>query len=122
MMHILVVDDNEDIVDLLKNLLESGGYEVSSAKSGEECLNLMSQQSYDIVLLDLTMPQISGLDVVQKLHDSGDLDKNKVILFTAASISDEEIEKCIKMGVKSCLRKPLDPGTLFETVSDVSMQ
>ena len=121
MMHILVVDDNKDIVELLQSLLESGGYEVESAMGGEECLDLISNKQFDIILLDITMPGFSGLDVVQSLKDSGKLDSNNVILFTAASISDEEIEKWTNVGVKACLRKPFDPGVLFEAISNVSM-
>jgi CheY-like chemotaxis protein len=121
-VRILVVDDNKDIVELLKSLLESVEYEVTSAQNGKECLNLISKETFDIILLDITMPEVSGLDVVQNLHDSGNLEKNKVILFTAASISDTEIEKWIKMGVRACLRKPFGPELLFETVSNVNMQ
>ena len=119
-MKILVVDDNEDIVELMKSLLESGGYDINTTTSGKECLNLILKEKFDIVLLDVTMPEFSGLDVIQSLKDSGNLDKNKIILFTAASISDDEIEKWIKMGVKNCLRKPFDPSTLFEAINIVS--
>ena len=63
-----------------------------------------------------------GLDVVKELHESGNLEKNNVILFTAASISDDEIEKWRQLGVKDFLRKPFDPSALFEAVSNVSTQ
>ncbi len=119
-MHILVVDDNEEILDLLKNLLESGDFDVTVTKSGKESLNLIKRKNFDIVLLDITMPEFSGLDVVKSLNESGDLAKNKIILFTAASISDTEIEKWIKIGVKQCLKKPFEPGALFEAISNVS--
>ena len=121
-MHILVVDDTPDIVDLMKTMLESGGYEVTGAQGGKECLDLLGKEAFDIILLDVTMPEVSGLDVVKELHESGNLEKNNVILFTAASISDDEIEKWRQLGVKDCLRKPFDPGALFEAVSNVSTQ
>lgn len=121
-MNVLVVDDNKDIVELLKSLLESGGYDVSTSQSGKESLDLIRKEEYDIILLDVTMPEFSGFDVVQNLKNSGELEKNKIILFTAASISDAEIEKWIQFGVKDCLRKPFEPTVLFEAVSNVSMQ
>ena len=122
MMEILVVDDNDDITGLLNDLLESGGYDVTSINNGKDALNLILKNSYDVILLDVTMPEFSGLDVIQSLKNSGDLEKNKVILFTAASISDQEIQNWIDMGVKNCLRKPFDPGMLFESISNVTIQ
>jgi len=121
-MYIFVVDDNKDIVELLKNILESSGYDVSTSTSGKESLDLIKHKNFDIVLLDITMPEFSGLDIVQSLKDSGDLEKNKIILFTAASISDEEIKKWKEFGVQDCLRKPFDPSVLFETLTNVSMK
>ena len=121
-MHILVVDDNPDIVELMQSLLESGGYDVSTTTGGNSCLEILSKEEFDVVLLDITMPDVSGFDVVQKLNDSNRLEKNKIILFTAASISDSELDKWKEIGVKACLRKPFDPATLFQIISDVSMQ
>ena len=121
-MHILVVDDNPDIVELMQSLLESGGYDVSTTSGGNSCLEILSKEEFDIILLDITMPDVSGFDVVQKLNDLKRLEKNKVILFTAASISDSELDKWKEIGVKACLRKPFDPGTLFQIISDVSMK
>lgn len=121
-MQILVIDDNNDIVELLKTLLESVGYDVSTSNSGKESLDLIRKEEYEIVLLDITMPDFSGLDVIQSLKDSGDLEKNKIILFTAAAISDAEIKKWKEFGIKDCLRKPFDPALLFETITNVSMQ
>jgi len=116
---VLVVDDNQDILELLKSLLEMGGYDPIIIASGKEGLNLILKEKFDIVLLDITMPEFSGFDVVQSLSDSGDLSSNIIILFTAASISDNEIEKWIKLGVKGFLRKPFDPETLFATINRV---
>ncbi len=120
-MKILVVDDNDDITGLLKDLLQSGGYGVTTVNNGKDALNLIVNDGFDLILLDVTMPEFSGLDVVQSMKNSGDMEKNKVILFTAASISDKDIQDWVAMGVKSCLRKPFDPGMLFETISEVTM-
>ena len=121
-MNILVVDDNDDITGLLHDLLESGGYDVTTVNNGKDALNLILKENFDVILLDVTMPEFSGLDVIQSMKNSGDLEKNKVILFTAASIADQEIQDWISMGVKDCLRKPFDPGMLFESISNVTTQ
>ena len=121
-VNILVVDDNDDITGLLNDLLESGGYDVTPVNNGKDALDLILKETFDVILLDVTMPEFSGLDVIKSLKNSGDLEKNKVILFTAASIADQEIQDWIKMGVKDCLRKPFDPGMLFESISNVTIQ
>lgn len=118
-MKVLVVDDNQDILELLKSLLEMGGYDPIIIASGKEGLNLILKEKFDIVLLDITMPEFSGFDIVQSLKDSGNLENNIIILFTAASISDAEIEKWMNLGVKGFLRKPFDPEMLFETINKV---
>ena len=121
-MNILVVDDNDDITALLSDLLESGGYDVTPINNGKDALNLILKETFDVILLDVTMPEFSGLDVIKSMKNSGDLEKNKVILFTAADISDKDIREWIDMGVKNCLRKPFDPSILFESISNVITQ
>ena len=79
-MKILIVDDNQDILDLLKSLLESGGYDPITIASGKEGLDLILKEKFDIILLDITIPDFSGFDIVQSLKDSGDLEKNSVIV------------------------------------------
>jgi len=119
-MQVLIVDDNREIIELMQTLLDAGGYEVHTSTSGKECLDLILKEKFDVILLDITMPKFSGFDVVQSLKDTNNLDKNNVILFTAASIPDEEIEKWVKMGVKGYLRKPFEPRELFEAIIEVS--
>jgi YesN/AraC family two-component response regulator len=55
-------------------------------------LNFILKETFDVILFDVTMPEFSGLDVIQNMKNSGDLEKNKVILFAVISISDQEIQ------------------------------
>jgi CheY-like chemotaxis protein len=64
-----------------------------SANNGEDVLSLILKETFDVILLDLIMPKFGGMDVIQSLKDSGDLEKNKVILFTALSVFDQDIQK-----------------------------
>ena len=90
-MNKLVVDDNDDITRPLTDLLESERYNVTSANNGMDALGLILKETFDVIILDLTMPEFNGLDVIQSLKDSGDLEKNKVILLAAASVFAQEI-------------------------------
>ncbi len=65
------------------------------------------------------MPEFSGFSVVDKLAADNKLVTNKILFFTAASVTDSELEKWYKLGVKGCLRKPVDPNTLFEKMNEV---
>ncbi len=116
---IMLIDDNDDIVQLLRTLLESVGYEVTTSLSGKEGLDLIVKGNFDLVLLDITMPDFSGFDVVTSLQNSNDLEKNNIIFFTAADVPESEIEKWMKLGIKGCLKKPIEPATLFEKINEV---
>ena len=82
---------------------------------------MIIKEKFDLVLLDITMPNFSGFDVITSLQDSDNLKKNNIIFFTAADVSDSEIEKWIEFGVKGCLKKPIDPAALFEKIHEVGL-
>lgn len=118
-MKILLIDDNDDIVKLLDTLLKSVGYEVTTALNGKDGLDLIAKEKFDLILLDITMPDFSGFDVVASLQNSDNLKNNYIMFFTAADIPDSELEKWMKLGIKGCLKKPIDPATLFGKISEV---
>lgn|SRR5574341_2419572 len=117
MKRIFVVDDNKDITDLVKLMLESSGYSCVTANSGSEALNLMHNNAFDLVLLDMAMPEVTGIDVLDKVkHDAAD-GRNKIVLFTASSLTDSDIENFKKRGALGCIRKPVTKAKLLETIS-----
>ncbi len=118
-MKILGIDDNADINMLLGTVLSASGHEFSSVTDGREGIKLLRQNSYDIVLLDLAMPEFSGFDVLEALKKEGLIGKQKIILLTASSITDEEINELLKTGVRSYLRKPLDMDAFVERIQQV---
>ena len=63
---IMVVDDNPDIITIIKTILEGKGYNVISASSGQELLNLLKNQKPDLIILDIMMPEMDGLEVLTK--------------------------------------------------------
>ncbi|MDX1533356.1 MAG: response regulator [Nitrosopumilaceae archaeon] len=105
-MKILGIDDNEEINKLLSTVIKSDGHEFTQVNSGRKGLELILQGGFDVVLLDVAMPEFSGKDVVNALIEKGKIKDTPIVLFTASSIVDEEIQELISKGVHSCIRKP----------------
>lgn len=103
-MRILVVDDEKLLVKGLKFNLENDGYEVDGAYDGKQALELFSQNKYDLVLLDLMLPEISGLDVCRAIREQSNV---PVIMVTAKT---EGIDKLIgfEFGADDYITKPYD--------------
>ncbi len=118
-MKVLGIDDNSDINSLLGTVLIASGHQFISVTDGREGIKLLKQNPYDIVLLDLAMPEFSGFDVLETLKKEGLIEKQKIILLTASSITDQEIDDLLKTGISSYLRKPLDIDVFLERVEQV---
>jgi CheY-like chemotaxis protein len=108
---ILGVDDNGQNRELLERMLEKQGYAVTMAASGEECLKLIAERRFDLVLLDVIMPGLSGFDVLSRMRASQDLRDMPVIVISALDESSAAI-RCIQMGAEDYLPKPFDPVLL----------
>jgi DNA-binding response OmpR family regulator len=111
--NILVVDDDENMGDTLKDILELEGYDVVLAKSGEESLDLASRQSFDCFLLDIKMPGMNGIDALKALKN---IHHNpKVIIMTGFSQSDYA-QKVKEEGGSDLMQKPLDMEKLLNLI------
>ncbi len=104
---ILVVDDHEDNVEVLRARLESRGYEVEGAMSGQEALNAVSRWSPDLVLLDVMMPDMDGLEVVRRLKADPTLPFIPVIMQTALD-STERMVAGLEAGADDYVTKPIN--------------
>lgn len=119
-MRILIIDDSHEIVELFVKVLTTVGHEVVSSYNGREGLEKIESGRFDLVFLDIAMPDFSGLDVIDGLIQSGKIGQSAVVLFTASSITDAEVAELVKKGVHSCLRKPVRMEALFEKIEEVS--
>jgi CheY-like chemotaxis protein len=81
---ILVVDDNQDITEMVQEMLEGSPYHCVVANTGKECLELIKEQDFDFILLDMAMPEMSGLDVLRKLKELDLAQKTNIVLVTAS--------------------------------------
>lgn len=85
MAKVLIVDDDRDICTLLSELLEEEGFEVRSARNGQEALEILTREPGWVILLDLYMPQMDGREVLRQLQRNPDLQQNNhVVLMTAS--------------------------------------
>ncbi|MGJ0620861.1 MAG: adenylate/guanylate cyclase domain-containing protein [Methylocystis sp.] len=108
---ILVVDDNASNRELLKRRLERQGHSVALAESGSRALEMVREAPFDLILLDLLMPDISGFDVLSVLKSDDALRDIPVIMISALNEIDS-IVRCIEAGAEDYLAKPFDPVLL----------
>ncbi|MFQ5970309.1 MAG: response regulator [Nitrososphaerales archaeon] len=114
MKKILVVDDSKVITDLIKLMLETSGYSCVGANSANECTQLLQKEKFDLVLLDIAMPEVSGLDVLDAIKNDERQKATKVVLVTAASPTEDEIEGYMAKGAVGLIRKPMKKEFLIE--------
>ncbi len=104
---ILVVDDNEMNRDMLSRRLSSSGFFVEVAEGGAAALSMWARAAYDLVLLDVMMPDIGGLDVLRQMRAQQSMSDLPVIMATARDAS-EDIVEALRMGANDYVTKPLD--------------
>ncbi len=119
-MKILGIDDNQDLLDLCELALTSDGHEYIGVNTGQEGVKILKDEQYDMVLLDLSMPDFSGVDVVDALVKGGIMTKQKVVIFTASSATEKEYGPLLEKGAHSIVKKPLDVDDLLETVQRIA--
>ena len=118
-MKILGIDDNADLLQLSEIALTSDGHEYTGVDRGEEGVEEIRNGNYDLVLLDLSMPDFSGIDVIDTLEKEGILNKQKIVVFTASPPSDEDVKSLLERGCHSVIRKPLDVDVLLDHVKKI---
>ena len=111
MKKILVIDDEPIVRTSCIRSLSPEGYEVKSASSGKEALELLENEPFNLVLLDLKMPDMDGIEVLKKIKDTWP--DTKVVMITGYSTVETAV-KTLKLGAFSYLEKPFTPDTLLE--------
>jgi PleD family two-component response regulator len=112
---ILVVDDDRDAREILKRLLGTQGYECVTAADGPQCMEILKTERVDVILLDVMMPGMDGLEVCEKLRADEHLRSIPVILLTA---KDDFTTRAsgMELGVSEYLTKPINKHELFTRV------
>jgi DNA-binding response OmpR family regulator len=115
---ILVADDDEDILALVAFRLGRAGHEVITAHDGEQALELAQSRSPDLVILDVRMPKMTGIDVVRALREHEATKSVPVILLTA-SVQDESVKSGFDAGADDYIKKPFSPHELVDRVEAI---
>jgi DNA-binding NtrC family response regulator len=110
---VLLVDDEEEFVETLAERMRTRGMEVSTSNSGADALNLVDNEDFDVVVLDLKMPGIDGLDALQRIkRRRPDI---QVVLLTGHATVEKGVE-AIKQGALEFLEKPVDLASLTDAI------
>ncbi|MEI7532033.1 MAG: response regulator [Betaproteobacteria bacterium] len=117
MKSILIVEDNELNLKLLYDLLIAKGYSVNIARSGEECLQRLENFHPDLILMDIHLPGISGIDTLKEIRKNPQFDKTVVLAVTASVMSSDKVS-ILESGFAEFISKPINISSFLEVVSN----
>jgi two-component system OmpR family response regulator len=115
-MKILIIDDNEDISKMFSKYMTIKGHSCSVVNDGRSGLNLIENQAFDAIILDIAMPEFSGRDVIDELHKSGKIKNQNIVILTASAMTYDDESMLKSKGVRLCLKKPIDPDILLDQI------
>ncbi|MBD3181626.1 response regulator [Candidatus Poribacteria bacterium] len=122
---ILVVEDNDRNRRLLKILLKSNKYEVAEAASGEEAMNYLSKEKPDLILMDIQLPHIDGLELTKRIKDEPETKDIPIVAVTAYAMKGDR-ERILEAGCDDYISKPINtrevPGIIARTLQNNSDQ
>jgi two-component system, cell cycle response regulator DivK len=112
---VLIVEDNELNMKLFRDLLEAHGYQTTGTSNGVEALSLVRKLRPDLILMDIQLPQVSGLEVTRWIKDDPELRSIPVVAVTAFAMKGDE-ERIREGGCEAYLSKPISVGKFIETI------
>lgn len=115
-LRLLVVEDNETIRGALAILLEESGYRVMQAGLGEEAFRITTEHLPDLILMDLGLPDVGGLEIIRRLRSREATREIPIVALTGRAL-DSDIEACRAAGCSAYLVKPVDTTRLLEEIS-----
>jgi len=118
-MKILLVDDDIELTKAVETALSSFDHDIRTINDPRAGLELIKEKNYDLIFLDLAMPEFSGIDIINYLAKKGTIKEKKIVIFTASAINDKELEHLIDLGAHSALRKPVDIDSILDKIEEV---
>jgi CheY-like chemotaxis protein len=116
-LRFLVVDDNEDIRDVFCRLIERAGHHASTASDGQEAVETLQREGFDVMLLDLTMPRMNGVDVVRWLREHPDVaPSTRIVVISAWAGENRAVLQ--ELGIVTVMQKPLRIQQLTDLIEE----
>ncbi len=115
---ILIAEDSSVIQKLTKKILENQNYRISSAKNGKQVLEMLNQENFDIILMDINMPVMNGLECAEKIRSMGDKNKASIpIIAITGNAMNLSMQDFNKSGINDYLQKPINFDQLVSLVN-----
>ena len=116
MPRILAVDDSPSVRKMVEAALRSARHEVVTAVDGQEALDTLERQAFDLVILDVNMPRLDGLSLLRTVRQRSDWNALKVLMLTTES-EDADRQRALDLGATDYMVKPFKPGELLRRVA-----
>ena len=118
---ILIVEDNPQSMRLIEMTLRAKGYTLLMATDGEEALDMAMRERPDLIIMDMQLPKVSGLEVTRKLRNTPAFSHTPIIAITAYAMKGDE-ERVIESGCDAYLSKPINTRELPEMIAEMLLQ
>ena len=116
---IMIVDDDPDILHSLQMMFETEGYEVVTVDNGWKCITELKNGFRGIIILDIMMPVMDGIETIKNMVIEGFIEDNTIIILTVKKIQGEEFDEIYKY-IYDYIQKPFDVSHLLNTVKKIS--
>jgi len=118
---VLIAEDSSVIQNLTKKILQIQNYEIFSAKNGVQVLEMLGNEDFDIILMDINMPKMDGMECARQIRALGDSKKSQVpIVAITGNAMNYSMEDFKNAGINEYLQKPLNFDTLVDTVKNLT--
>jgi CheY-like chemotaxis protein len=120
-MKLMIVDDNQDVLTSLRMLFEAEGYEVTTVDNGWKCLQQCEQGFKGIIILDIMMPVMDGIETIKNMVVEGYIDDNVIVVLTAKKVQGAEFDE-IYPYIHDYINKPFDVNALLKIIKDIQQK
>jgi CheY-like chemotaxis protein len=115
---VLVADDEEDILTLVSTIVERAGHEVVSVRDGAQALAAIRERRPDLVVLDISMPEVDGLEVLRRVRADGET-RDLPVLLLSARAQEADVRRGFDTGASAYVKKPFSPSELARRVDEL---
>jgi len=119
-MKVCIIDDIDSNSAVIAKFLKIKGHEAVTTFDPKEGLSLLENEIFDVTLLDIDMPELSGIEIVDALQKSGRIKDQKIVIFTASAVEQKIVDELKEKGVKDYLKKPMELDQLIRKLEEIT--